>query len=85
MLFFEKREEREDFSIFGRIPMLSVKKDRGDRIGTPMGSLVSIEKMSRKECIKTRKDRDKLNFKFLEKNRIKRKIIITKNIEWVYS
>lgn len=83
MLFFEKREGREDFSIFGKIPMLRAAKDRGAKIGTPMGSLRSIEKMSRKECIRTRKDRDKLNFKFLEKDKSKIKIIITKNIEWV--
>jgi len=82
-LFFEKREEKEDFSIFGRIPMLKLREERGERIGTPIGGFKSTEKISRIIWKRTREERVRLNFKFLEKKNKKRKIIITKKIEWV--
>lgn len=83
ILFLEKSELKEDFSIFGRIPILRVKLEKGENRGTPIGGFKSVEKMSRMMWERTRDEKSRLSFIFFEKIKDIKKTKITIKIECV--
>ncbi len=65
--------------------MLKDADEIGKKRGTPMGGFKSMEKISRIECMRTRRENKKLIFNFLVIKIKKTKTKVAKNMEWVKS